>query len=94
MLASARTLIGNPELLLLDEPTEGLAPLLVRELGSVIRQLKQEGLSMLLVEQNLPFALKLADYVYVMSKGRIVYESPPELLARNEEVKARHLGVS
>jgi branched-chain amino acid transport system ATP-binding protein len=93
MLASARALIGNPDFLLLDEPTEGLAPLLVRELGRVIRQLKEEGLSMLLVEQNLPFALQLADYVYVMSKGRIVYESPPHALAQNEEVKARHLGI-
>ena len=93
MLASARALIGNPDFLLLDEPTEGLAPLLVRELGRVIRQLKEEGLSMLLVEQNLPFALQLADYVYVMSKGRIVYESPPHILAQNEEMKARHLGI-
>lgn len=93
MLASARALIGNPHFLLLDEPTEGLAPLLVRELGRVIQQLKEEGLSMLLVEQNLPFALQLADYVYVMSKGRIVYESPPQALAQNEEVKARHLGI-
>jgi branched-chain amino acid transport system ATP-binding protein len=93
MLASARALIGNPDFLLLDEPTEGLAPLLVRELGRVIQQLKEEGLSMLLVEQHLPFALQLADYVYVMSKGRIVYESSPHDLAQNEEVKARHLGI-
>jgi branched-chain amino acid transport system ATP-binding protein len=93
MLASARALIGNPDFLLLDEPTEGLAPLLVRELGRVIEQLKEEGLSMLLVEQHLPFALKLADYVYVMSKGRIVYESPPQDLVQNEDVKARHLGL-
>jgi branched-chain amino acid transport system ATP-binding protein len=93
MLASARALLGNPDFLLLDEPTEGLAPLLVLELGRVIEQLKQEGLSMLLVEQHLPFALKLADYVYVMSKGRIVYGSPPQDLAQNEEVKARHLGI-
>jgi branched-chain amino acid transport system ATP-binding protein len=93
MLASARALIGNPDFLLLDEPTEGLAPLLVRELGRVIQQLKAEGLSMLLVEQNLPFALHLADYVYIMSKGKIVYESPPHVLAQNGEVKARHLGI-
>jgi branched-chain amino acid transport system ATP-binding protein len=93
MLASARALIGNPEFLLLDEPSEGLAPLLVRELGRVIQQLRAEGLSMLLVEQNLPLALQLADYVYVMSKGRIVYESPPHVLAQNEDVKARYLGV-
>jgi branched-chain amino acid transport system ATP-binding protein len=77
MLASARALIGNPDFLLMDEPTEGLAPLLVQELGRMIQQLKAEGLSMLLVEQNLPFALQLADYVYIMSKGKIVYESPP-----------------
>ena len=77
MLASARALIGNPEFLLMDEPSEGLAPLLVRELGRLIQQLKAEGLSMLLVEQNLSFALQLADYVYIMSKVRVVYESPP-----------------
>ena len=76
MLASARALIGNPDFLLMDEPSEGLAPLLVQELGRIIQQLKAEGLSMLLVEQNLPFALQLADYVYVMSKGRMVYEAP------------------
>jgi branched-chain amino acid transport system ATP-binding protein len=93
MLASARALVGNPDFLLLDEPTEGLAPLLVRELGRIILQLKEQGLSMLLVEQNLPFALKLADYVYVMSKGQIVHESSPHALAENEEVKARHLGI-
>src|SRR5919198_2559652 len=93
MLASARALIGNPDFLLLDEPTEGLAPLLVLELGRVIRQLKEEGLSMLLVEQHLPFALKLADYGYVISKGRIVYESPPHILAQNEEMKAQYLGI-
>jgi len=61
---------------LMDEPSEGLAPLLVRELGRIIQQLKAEGLSMLLVEQNLPFALQLPDYVYVMGKGRMVYEAP------------------
>ena len=93
MLASARALIGNPDFLLMDEPSEGLAPLLVQELGRIIQQLKAEGLSMLLVEQNLPFALRLADYVYVMSKGRIVYEAPPPLLAQNEEVKAQYLGI-
>jgi branched-chain amino acid transport system ATP-binding protein len=93
MLASARALIGNPDFLLMDEPSEGLAPLLVRELGRIIQQLKAEGLSILLVEQNLPFALQLADYVYVMSKGRMVYEAPPHLLAQNEEVKAQYLGI-
>jgi branched-chain amino acid transport system ATP-binding protein len=93
MLASGRALLGNPHLLLMDEPTEGLAPLLIMELGRVIRELKEEGLSILLVEQNLPFALGLADHVYVMSKGTIVYESSPQELQHNAEVKAKYLGV-
>ncbi len=93
MLASARALVGNPDFLLMDEPTEGLAPLLVQELGRVVQQLKDEGLSILLVEQNLPFALRLADHVYVMTKGRIVYESSPRELWENEEIKRSYLGV-
>ncbi len=93
MLACGRALVGNPDLLLMDEPTEGLAPLMVAELGRVIEQLKQEGLSIFLVEQNLPFALELADHVYVMSKGRIVYDASPEDLSNNTEIKARYLGV-
>jgi branched-chain amino acid transport system ATP-binding protein len=93
MLASARALVRNPEFLLMDEPTEGLAPLLVQELGRTVQQLKDEGLSILLVEQNLPFALRLADHVYVMTKGRIVYESSPRELWENEEIKRSYLGV-
>ena len=93
MLACGRALVGNPELLLMDEPTEGLAPLMVAELGRVIEQLKVEGQSIFLVEQNLPFALELADHVYVMSKGRIVFDGSPEELSNNAEVKARYLGV-
>ena len=62
-------------MLLLDEPSEGLAPLLIRELGRILQQLKQGSTSILLVEQNIPFALGLADHVYLMSKGKIVYES-------------------
>lgn len=93
MLAMARALLGNPELMLMDEPTEGLAPLLVRDTGTIIQQLKAEGLSIVLVEQNLAFAVALADYAYVMSKGRIVHESPAADLWKNEEVKARYLGV-
>ena len=93
MLASGRALVSNPDLLLMDEPSEGLAPLLVRELGRTIGELKASGHSILLVEQNLAFALRLADHVYVLSKGRIVYTSPPEELLRNEEVKHRYLGV-
>ena len=93
MLASARALVRNPEFLLMDEPTEGLAPLLVQELGRTVQQLKDEGLSILLVEQNLPFALRLADHVYVMTKGRIVYESSPRELWQNQEIKRSYLGV-
>ncbi|MFQ5852506.1 MAG: ABC transporter ATP-binding protein [Candidatus Binatia bacterium] len=93
MLASARALMGNPEFLLMDEPSEGLAPLLLRELGRVVQQLKEEGLSILLVEQNLLFALRVADYVYVISKGRVVYESSPQELWQNDEIKHRYLGV-
>jgi len=93
MLATGRGLISRPKLLLMDEPSEGLAPLLVRDLGQLIRSFREQGLTVLLVEQKLSFALEVADYVYVMSKGKIVYHSTPDELWRNEEVKARHLGV-
>ncbi len=93
MLAIARALMTNPELLLMDEPTEGLAPLLVRTIGDAILQLKAGGLSTLLVEQNLPFAIKVAEYTHVLSKGTIVHSSPPKELWQNEEVKAQHLGI-
>jgi branched-chain amino acid transport system ATP-binding protein len=63
----------NPELLLMDEPSEGLAPIIVQEIGRIIRQLKESGFSILLVEQNLSMALRVADYGYVISKGKIVY---------------------
>ena len=93
MLAIARALMTNPELLLMDEPTEGLAPLLVREVGRVIENLKAEGLSILLVEQNLPLALRVADHVHVLSRGRVVHSSSPDALWRNEEIKSRYLGL-
>jgi branched-chain amino acid transport system ATP-binding protein len=94
MLAIARALMTNPELLLMDEPSEGLAPLIVREIGSMIARLKAEAqATILLVEQNLPMALGVADYALIMSKGRIVYESTPEELDRNEEIKERHLSA-
>ena len=94
MLAIGRALMSNPALLLMDEPTEGLAPLLVREVGRVIGQLKREGLSILLVEQNLPLALGVADRVHILSRGQIVYTGAPAALAADEEVKARYLGVA
>ena len=94
MLAIARALMSNPELLLMDEPTEGLAPLLVREVGRVIAELKREGLSILLVEQNLPLALGVADRVHILSRGQIVYTGVPAALAADEAVKSRYLGVT
>lgn len=93
MLAIGRALMSNPELLLMDEPSEGLSPMLVQEIGLVTQQLKQEGLSILLVEQNLPLALKVADYVYLMSKGGIVGEYLPQDLMTAREVQAHYLGV-
>jgi branched-chain amino acid transport system ATP-binding protein len=94
MLCIARALMTNPDLLLMDEPSEGLAPIIVQEIGRIIRQLKESGFSILLVEQNLSMALRVADYGYVISKGKIVYESVPEALKNNEDVKARYLGVA
>ncbi len=93
MLAIARALISNPVFLLMDEPTEGLAPVLVREVGDAIRRLKEEGLSIFLVEQNLSFAMKFADYTHVMSKGKIVHSSTPKELWENRETKEHYLGV-
>jgi branched-chain amino acid transport system ATP-binding protein len=94
MLAIARALRGNPDLLLMDEPSEGLAPLMVQEVRRILKLLKREsGVSILIVEQNIGLALSIADYAYVMSKGRIVFESTPEELARNDEVKTCYLGV-
>jgi branched-chain amino acid transport system ATP-binding protein len=93
MLACGRALVGNPRILLMDEPSEGLAPLLVRELGRILAELKARGTSILLVEQNLAFALRVADRVYLMSKGRIVHETAPDDLRRDEAAKSRWLGV-
>jgi branched-chain amino acid transport system ATP-binding protein len=93
MLAIGRALMTNPDLLLMDEPTEGLAPLLVREVSRSIADLKAQGLSILLVEQNLPLALQLSDRVHVLSRGRIVHASSPTELWQNEDVKTRYLGL-
>jgi branched-chain amino acid transport system ATP-binding protein len=93
MLAIARALMTNPEFLLMDEPVEGLAPLLIKAIGEAILQLKESGLSILLVEQNLPFAIEIADYTHVLGKGEIVYSSTPDELWQNEEVKTQYLGI-
>ena len=94
MLAIARALLTNGRLLLLDEPSEGLAPLIVREIGTILTTLKAERLSLLLVEQNYHLALRVADRVYVMNKGQIVYQGTPAGLEGDEEVKRRYLGVA
>ncbi len=94
MLTIGRALMTNPELLLMDEPSEGLAPIIVQQVGRIISQLKESGLSILLVEQNLPMVVGLADYVYIISKGALVYQSTVEELRDNEEVKAKYLGVT
>jgi branched-chain amino acid transport system ATP-binding protein len=94
MLAIGRGLMTNPDCLIMDEPSEGLAPILIQHLWNVISRLRDEGLSILLVEQNVALALRLVDYVHVISKGRIVYSSDPRELWANEEVKSRYLGIS
>jgi len=93
MLAAGRALVGNPDLLLMDEPTEGLAPLMVRELGRLVDALKAGGTSILLVEQQLAFALRHADRVYIVSKGQIVHHCSPAELSADREIKSRFLGV-
>lgn len=93
MLAAGRALVGNPTLLVMDEPTEGLAPLMVRELGRTIERLKRAGTSILLIEQQLAFALRYADAIYIMNKGRIVHRCTPAELKADAQIKARYLGV-
>ena len=92
MLAIGRALLTNPRLILLDAPSEGLAPIVVREIGRVLVQLKESGLAILLVEQNVPLALRVADRVYVMSKGQIMYHGAASGL--DEDLKRRFLGIS
>lgn len=94
MLAIGRALMTNPELLLMDEPSEGLAPVMVIKIGQIIGQLKESGISILLVEQNYQMALSVADYSYIISKGAIVFESTIEELNKNEEVRIKHLCAS
>lgn len=93
MLAISRALVLNPKLILLDEPTEGLAPLIVAEVGKLIQMIKDEGYALLLTEQKLKFALDLADEVYVMSKGSIVYRGSPKDLEEDKEITSTYLGV-
>jgi branched-chain amino acid transport system ATP-binding protein len=94
MLAIARALLLNPKLLLLDEPSQGLAPLLVREVFNVIVRMRREGISILLVEQNVRMAVEIADRAYVLDDGRVVYEGPAAEFARDEERVRELAGAS
>jgi branched-chain amino acid transport system ATP-binding protein len=91
MLAVGRTLMGNPSLLLLDEPVEGVAPIIVRDLGKRLQTLKELGLTILFSEQNVPFATAIADRGYVIEKGQIRFEGTMAELSANEEVKRKYL---
>jgi branched-chain amino acid transport system ATP-binding protein len=93
MLAIARALATNPDLILFDEPSEGLAPLIVAEIGRIIAGLKQQGLSILLVEQHFALAMAVADDVYVMNKGQIVFHGAPAALHADEGLKQKYLGI-
>ncbi len=93
MLAIGRALMGNPEFLLLDEPTEGLAPVLVHALEEQIKKLRQAGLTVLLAEQNVKSALKLSDRGYIIDNGRICYGGSVEELRENEEARKKYLLV-
>lgn len=93
MLSIARALMLNPRLLVMDEPTEGLAPLVVRQLADTVAMLKSERQSILLVEQNIGFALDVADNVYVMSKGRIVFAGTSDELRGRADIERQYLGV-
>lgn len=93
MLTVGRTLMGNPDLLLLDEPVEGVAPLVVRDLGTQILKLKDMGETILFSEQNVRFALMTAERAYVIDRGRIPYEGSIDELSSNEEVKEKYLMI-
>ncbi|BAQ09075.1 branched-chain amino acid ABC transporter [Bacillus sp. OxB-1] len=92
MLAIGRSLMGNPKVLLLDEPSLGIAPIIVREIFEIIQAINKEGTSILLVEQNAHMALEISDYAYVLENGRIALEGKAEDLRQNEEIKQLYLG--
>lgn len=93
MLAIGRALMGNPDIILMDEPSEGLAPVVVRHIGEIMENIREQGYSILLVEQNFKLAMTVADYVYIIASGRIVYQGLPSELEREKEILDRHLGI-
>lgn len=93
MLTVCRTLMGDPELIMIDEPTEGLAPLIVQQVGDLIVRIAQAGVSILLVEQKLSIAMRISHRVYVMGHGRIVFEGTPAELRENRAIRKEWLEV-
>jgi branched-chain amino acid transport system ATP-binding protein len=93
MLAIGRGLMTNPDCLIMDEPSEGLAPIIIQSVWQAIGKLRQEGLSILLVEQNAALAVQLVDYVHVLERGRVVYSSSPQELWANDAIKSSYLGI-
>ena len=93
MLAVGRGLMTNPDCLIMDEPSEGLAPIIIQSVWQAIGKLRQEGLSILLVEQNAALAVQLVDYVHILEKGRVVFSSTPQELWANDAVKSSYLGI-
>ena len=94
MLAIGRALMANPELILMDEPSEGLSPRLVQQAQEIMQRLRSRGHAILLVEQNLQLALSVADEIYVLSSGRFVFQGTPAELAKATQILDQHLGVS
>mgnify|MGYP000814589677 CR=1 FL=1 len=94
MLAVGRALMAKPKLIMMDEPSLGLAPIVVRGIFEIIREINRQGITVLLIEQNANMALKIADWAYVMQTGSILMQGPGEELAANEEVKAAYLGTA
>lgn len=93
MLAIGRALMANPELLIMDEPSEGLAPVIIDEIRRVVLELKDRRLSVLLVEQNLELAVAVCDLIYILSEGQVVYEGEPEEFARRDDIRHQYLGI-
>lgn len=93
MLTMCRTLMGDPELVMIDEPTEGLAPMLIEQVGTLLEEMSKRGISVLLVEQKLTIALKISQHLYVMGHGQIVFDGTPAELRKNEKIRKEWLEV-